>query len=518
VPGVGCRVLREFSLLHEVSAALAQGFELTDTMQPMFRKFTQSTGLHRGLLTVINRGTGELAVAEKEDGGTKTHEVLGKVGEGILGRVASTAEALFVPDLSQLRDPAPSAAEKLVFNESIQAREALVVVPIRHAQEVVGTLSFAKAPGPLAHLENDARFLMLIAGQVGLAVRFRQMAKERIDSLRLENDRLQEQIKRGFIPEGMIGKSSAMRTVYFHVDQVAEGKTTVLIRGETGVGKERIAHAIWQASGRRGRPFVRVNCAALPESIIESELFGHEKGAFTGALALRKGRFELAHTGTIFLDEIGEISPATQAKLLRVLQEGTFERVGGHETLRVDVRVIAATNRNLEQMIEEGKYRQDLYYRINVFPIYVPPLRERRSDVLELADHFLEKYSRQNGKRIVRLSTPAIDMLMAYHWPGNVRELENVIERAVLLSEDSVIHGFHMPPTLQTAEASGTVQKSTLAEAVEAVEREMIVEALKNQRGIMAKAARQLGLTERMMGLRVRKLGIEAERYKGPEE
>jgi len=517
IAGVGCRVLREFSLLHEVSSALAQGFELRDAMQPMFRKFTQSTGLRRGLLTVINRGTMELAVAEREEGLPRSHEVLGKVGEGVLGRVAATAEALFIPDLSRLQEPGLTPHERVVFEESLRGGEALIVVPIRHAQEVVGTLSFAKERGPLPQLEADARFLMLIAGQVGLAVRFRQMAKERIDSLRQENDRLQEQIKKSFVPDGMIGKSSAMRTVYFHVDQVADSKTTVLIRGETGVGKERIAHAIWQASGRRGRPYVRVNCAALPESIIESELFGHEKGAFTGALALRKGRFELADRGTIFLDELGEISPATQAKLLRVLQEGTFERVGGHETLKVDVRVIAATNRNLEQMIEQGKYRQDLYYRINVFPVYVPPLRERKSDVLELADYFLEKYSRQNGKRIVRLSTPAIDMLMAYHWPGNVRELENVIERSVLLSQDGVIHGYHLPPTLQTAEASGTVSRNTLAEAVEAVEREMIVEALKSHRGIMAKAARQLGLTERMMGLRVKKLGLDAERFKNEE-
>ena len=315
----------------------------------------------------------------------------------------------------------------------------------------------------------------------------------------------------------MIGRSSAMRMVYFHVDQVAESKTTVLIRGETGVGKERVATAIWQGSNRKNRPYVRVNCAALPESIIESELFGHEKGAFTGALSLRKGRFELANGGTIFLDEIGEISLATQAKLLRVMQEGMFERVGGTQTLRVDVRVIAATNRNLEEMIEAGKFRHDLYYRINVFPIYVPPLRERRSDILELADFFLEKYSGQSGKKVVRISTPAIDMLVAYHWPGNVRELENIIERAVLLSQDGVIHGYHLPPTLQTAEASDTASTGTLEAALAAMERETIVEALKSHRGIMAKAARQLGLTERMMRLRVKKHGIDPQRFRGTE-
>ena len=312
----------------------------------------------------------------------------------------------------------------------------------------------------------------------------------------------------------MSGRAPSMRMVYFHVDQVADSKTTVLIRGETGVGKERIAQAIWQGGSRRNKAFVRINCAAMPESIIESELFGHEKGAFTGALALRKGRFELAHGGTLFLDEIGEISLATQAKLLRVLQEGTFERVGGAQTIKVDVRIITATNRNLEKMIEEGKFRLDLYYRINVFPVYIPPLRERKSDILELADYFLEKYSNQNGKKVVRLSTPAIDMLMAYHWPGNVRELENVVERAVLLSQDGVIHAYHLPPSLQTAEASGTVPKGTLQDALDAVEKEMIMESLKVNRGFMAKAARQLGLTERIMGLRVKKYGIAPERFR----
>ncbi|HLP01449.1 MAG TPA: sigma 54-interacting transcriptional regulator [Opitutaceae bacterium] len=510
-------MLQEFRLLHDVSATLAQGLELRDAVQPLFRKLAETTGLRRGLLTIVNRESAELMVEEMQDRPHADHRdklMREKLGEGFLGRVATIGEPLVLPDLAQVADDEWSALEQRLFAEARAQGESLIAVPIRHGSEVLGTLSFTRATATELVLTIDARFLVLVAGQVGLAVRFRQMAKERIDTLREENTRLQQQIARSFVPEGMTGHSSAMRMVYFHIDQVADSKTTVLIRGETGVGKERIAHAIWSGSGRRKKPFVRVNCAALPESIIESELFGHEKGAFTGALALRKGRFELADGGTIFLDEIGEISAATQAKLLRVLQEGTFERVGGAQTIRVDVRVITATNRNLEKMIEEGRFRLDLYYRINVFPIYVPPLRDRRSDILELADHFLEKYAQQNGKNVVRISTPAIDMLMAYHWPGNVRELENTIERAVLLSQDGVIHGFHLPPTLQTGEASGTVPRGTLEQAVEAVEREMIAEALKAHRGIMAKAGRQLGLTERMMGLRVRRYGIDPERFK----
>ncbi len=513
----GCRVLQEFHLLHDVSATLAQGLDLRDAVQPLFRKLAATTALRRGLLTIVNRESGELMVEEMQDRPHADHNdksMREKLGEGYLGRVATIGEAIVLRNLAEVSSDELSALEKRLYADACAQGESLIAVPIRHGSEVLGTLSFARAGATEAELTIDARFLVLVAGQVGLAVRFRQMAKERIDTLREENERLQQQIARSFVPEGMVGRSAAMQMVHFHIDQVADSKTTVLIRGETGSGKERIAHAIWTSSGRRKKPFVRVNCAALPESIIESELFGHEKGAFTGALALRKGRFELADGGTIFLDEIGEISAATQAKLLRVLQEGTFERVGGTQTIRVDVRVVTATNRNLEKMIEEGKFRLDLYYRINVFPIYVPSLRDRRSDILALADHFLEKYARQNGKSVARISTPAIDMLMAYHWPGNVRELENTIERAVLLSQDGVIHGFHLPPTLQTGEASGTTPRGTLEQAVDAVEREMIAEALKTHRGIMAKAARQLGLTERIMGLRVKKHGIDPERFK----
>jgi len=482
----------------------------------MFAKLSATKGLRRGLLTVLNRENDRLLVeaAQEEltsaDMGSLPN---GRAGEGIIGSVLTERRPRAVPNVEGLPAGTLCAWERAWLGNPLPA-QALLVVPIQHGDDAIGTLSFLYVPRSEADLEATLRFLVLVAGLVGLAVRFRQLTQERFDSLRHENQRLQDQIQRSFVPDGMIGKSSAMRIVYFHIDQVADSKTTVLIRGETGVGKERVAEAIWQGGSRHRAPFVRVNCAALPESIIESELFGHEKGAFTGALALRKGRFELANTGTLFLDEIAEVSLATQAKLLRVLQEGIFERVGGHDAIKVDVRVITATNRNLEEMAEQGKFRLDLYYRINVFPIYVPPLRERRSDLLELVDYFLEKYSKQNNRQVVRISTPAIDMLMAYHWPGNIRELQNIVERAVLLSQDGVIHGFHLPPTLQTGEASGTEPKEALQAALDAVEREMVVEALKANRGIMAKAARQLGLTERTMGLRVKKYRIDADRFK----
>jgi Nif-specific regulatory protein len=305
-----------------------------------------------------------------------------------------------------------------------------------------------------------------------------------------------------------------MQAVYDLIAKVAKSDTTVLIRGESGVGKELVAHAIHYNSLRASRPFIKVNCAALPETLIESELFGHEKGAFTGAIYQRKGRFELAAGGTIFLDEVGDFSPSTQIKLLRVLQEKEFERVGGTGTIKTDVRVIAATNRDVENLIAEGKFRQDLYYRLNVFSIHVPPLRERKTDILLLADHFVEKYSRAHHKDVQRISTPAIDMLMSYHWPGNVRELENCMERAVVVSNDKVIHGHYLPPTLQTAEATGTTHRGTLQESLDEFEKELLLDALKSARGNMAKAARNLNLTERVMGLRVRRYGIQAKRFR----
>jgi Nif-specific regulatory protein len=301
---------------------------------------------------------------------------------------------------------------------------------------------------------------------------------------------------------------------YDQVSQVARSNATVLLRGESGTGKEMIANALHYNSLRSKRPFVKINCAALPDTLIESELFGHEKGAFTGAERAKKGRFELADGGTLFLDEIGDLPVQTQIKLLRVLQEREFERLGGAQPIRTNIRLITATNKNLEDAISKGEFREDLYYRLNVFTIFLPPLRERKSDILLLAEHFLEKYEKEYGKRIRRISTPAIDMLMSYHFPGNVRELENAIERAVLVCDSNVIHGHHLPPTLQTAEVSGTVTNLTLASAVAAFERDLIQDTLKSTGGNVAGAARALDSTERILGYKIKKYGIDPRRFR----
>jgi Nif-specific regulatory protein len=276
-----------------------------------------------------------------------------------------------------------------------------------------------------------------------------------------------------------------------------------------------IAHAVHYSSPRAAKPFIKVSCGALPESLIESELFGYEPGAFTDARAQKKGRFELANGGTLFLDEVGELTLATQVKLLRVLQEREFERLGGVQSIKVNVRLIAATNKDLEAAVKQGSFREDLYYRLNVFSLFLPPLRERRPDILLLADHFVQKYGTDHGKDVRRIATTAIDMMMSYHWPGNVRELENCLERAVLVCEGGVIHAHHLPPTLQTAEVSGTLPRLSLAHAVESYEKDLILDALKTTRGNRAKAARLLDTTERILGYKIKNYAIDCSRFRG---
>jgi Nif-specific regulatory protein len=265
-------------------------------------------------------------------------------------------------------------------------------------------------------------------------------------------------------------------------------------------------------------PLIQFNCAAIPENLVESELFGHEKGSFTGATNFRKGRFEEADGGTVFLDEIGELPLSAQAKLLRVLQERTLERVGGNKPIKVDIRILAATNRDLSEMVKNREFREDLYYRLNVFPITIPPLRDRESDVIALADFFVARYSKECHKDVKRISTPALNMLMSYHWPGNVRELENVIERATILSEGGVIHGYDLPPSLQTPVLSGTLQKGGINARLGAIEYEIIVDSLKANDGNMTDVARDLGITRRILGLRMEKLGISHKDFRVVEK
>ncbi|MBC2592951.1 sigma 54-interacting transcriptional regulator [Ruficoccus amylovorans] len=513
--GVSCRSVQELSLMFAISQTLEKSFDLTDIVKPVLRRLQDMIGLERGTIAILNRETGAFMLSEAVGlpRGVRSNDYLGLIRPQLQETVKKGNPVIVPRFASWLREQGtePELLEAL----NIAPQAGLMSVPLKFENEAIGTLSIERPHDPEVGWEADLRILSMIASIIAQAARVRQQAAERIQSLREENDRLQKEIAHSFRPRNMIGNSSLMQSVYYHIEQVATSVTSVLIRGESGTGKELVAKALHEKSPRKKQPFVKFNCAALPDSIIESELFGHEKGAFTGALAMRKGRFELAHGGTIFLDEIGDISISTQIKLLRVLQEREFERVGSQKTQKVDVRIIAATSRDLEAMMEEGTFREDLYYRLNVFPIYMPPLRERTCDILMLADHFIDKYTARAGGKPVRISSAAIDLLMSYHWPGNVRELENCVERAVLLSKGQSIKAHHLPPTLQKKNAAERreSESSTLEDAIQAVEREMIVDTLKETGSNMAEAARRLGLTERKMGLRVKKYGIDLKRY-----
>lgn len=512
--GIGCRTVQELSLLFVVSQTLEKSFDLTDIVRPVLHRLKDLMGMECGTITLINRDTNTLVLSEAVGlPRTVSPQNYLEIIRPHLEEAVTKKEPVVVPefvDWIQAREEHANLIKQL----PIAFGASFICVPLKFEDEVIGTLSIESLRPQGSGWESDMRILGMIAAIIAQAARLRQDAAEQIQSLRAENDRLQQEIAQQFRPSNMIGTASSMRTVYYHIDQVARSMTTVLIRGESGTGKELVAKALFEKGSRAKRPFVKFNCAALPESIIESELFGHEKGAFTGALAMRRGRFEVADGGTIFLDEIGDISPAIQVKLLRVLQEREFERVGSQETRKVDVRVIAATSRNLEEMMEQGKFREDLFYRLNVFPVCVPPLRERKCDILLLADHFIEQNASRLGVKPMRISSAAIDLLMSYHWPGNVRELENCIERSVLLAHGQSIKAHHLPPTLQKKDSVERSDTATLADAVDALEREMIVDALKETGSNIAEAARRLGITERKMGLRVRKHEIDVNRFK----
>jgi Nif-specific regulatory protein len=390
---------------------------------------------------------------------------------------------------------------------------SFICVPITVGSTAVGTLAVDIKQEQLKFLDEAERCLTIVASMIGYDVRSRRLKQEQAQALQAENLRLRDALEEKFRPENIVGNSRLMREVYVKIKRVASSDTTVLIRGETGTGKELVASAIHYASARANKPFVRVNCAQLSENLLESELFGHEKGAFTGAINQRIGRIEEAQGGTLFLDEIGEFKPALQVKILRVLQEHEFERVGSNELLKTDVRVIAATSRDLEKAVQLNEFRQDFYYRINVFPVVLPPLRERRDDILLLANHFAQKYAKLMGKVIKRIGTPAINAMMAYHWPGNVREIENCIEHAVLLADDGVICAHNLPPTLEMPDVPGDLQTGTFEVQVDALERDLISDALKICKGNAAAAARQLGITPRIIRYKIKKLDIDLESF-----
>jgi Nif-specific regulatory protein len=504
--------VRKLATLLEVSQTLAGTLNLQAGLYGVLEVLERRCGTRRGAVTLLEEASGLLAVEAALGYPPNRGRVRYRVGEGITGGVAQRGTPAVVPHVTEEPDFLHRAVPRAERDEEDMS---FLCVPILIDGSSAGTLAVEMPFMPEWDAERMVKVLRITAAMVSQAVRIHRLVEGERQRLVEENTQLRQELRERYELSNIVGNSGPMRRVYEQVAQVVGTGATVMIRGESGTGKELIAHALHHHSPRAGKPFVRVNCAALPETLVETELFGHERGAFTGAQARRKGKFEQADGGTLFLDEIGELSPSTQAKLLRVLQGREFERLGGNETVRVDVRLITATNKDLERALAEGTVREDLYYRLNVFTIHVPPLRERKSDVLLLADHFVEKYARVHARTIKRISTPAIDMLMAYHWPGNVRELENTIERAVLVADGDVIHGHHLSPTLQTAEASGTVVSRSLQEAVVVFESNLIQDALKSTRGNRTKAARLLATTERILSYKVRRYGIDPRRFRG---
>ncbi len=499
------------SLLYQVSKVVAKSSDLEEAIIQAMEKMAQKFGILQAFLTVLNRNSSKIYI-EVAYGLTQEQKERGeyKIGEGIIGEVVKTGEPVIIPHISD----EPRYLNKTKSTSKLNDEDSFICVPIKAKNEIIGTLSVKLKYLSARSFQEELQFLTIMASMFARLVRSRQDKIEELEKLHYRKLREQGLYSYNDRITSLVGESGKMQEVYDLISKVSSTNATILIRGESGVGKELVAKAIHDQSSRCKMKMISINCAAIPEMLIESELFGYEKGAFTGADKLHKGRFELAEKSTIFLDEIGDLSPNLQVKLLRVLQEKEFQRLGGGETIRVDVRIITATNRELEELMLRNEFREDLYYRLNVFPIFIPPLRDRRADIPLLVNHFIEKYNRLHGLEIKRISSTAIDLLMTYHWPGNIRELENCIERASILSTDRVIRSHNLPPTLQSAASTHSRIDGGLEAILENVEKQMLIDALNLSKGNITKAAEQLKLTERMMGLRIKKYLIDPTIFK----
>ncbi len=511
--GDECYGVREIRLLLEISKHLNSSLDdLPTQLKPVLDSLLEYLQAQKAMITIVQPSTSSISI-DIASGLTADEQQRGlyKVGEGIIGKVVETCKPMIIPNIFEHPDYLNKTG---IASEYAGNPVSFICVPIRTDQEIVGTLSIHKIYTHQQTYVDDEQILLIVGTIIAQTVKARQKYVEELQRLKKENLRLHAELVGQIHPSHIIGKSGKMQAVFELIHLVAPTDATVIIRGESGTGKELIADAIHYNSLRKDQPFIKVNCAALPEALIESELFGYEKGAFTDARTSRIGRFEAANGGTIFLDEIGDLPLPTQVKLLRFMQSHEVERLGTTTPIKVDVRIICATNRNLEELIAQGLFREDFYYRISGFPIYLPPLREHRNDIPALVDHFILKFNSQHKKRIKRISSTALDMLMVYHWPGNIRELENCIERACILSNDGVIRPHNLPPTLQTAVSSNTQPSSTLQKELDRVEKQLLLDALVMSKGNMAKAASILGITERMIGLRIKKHGIDVKQYK----
>ncbi len=498
----------ELSALYEISKLLGSSLNLRQNLRGVMRVLAEYLDMNRG--TVSLRSNNEVSILAAH--GMSEEEIKRgryKLGEGIIGRVAKLGTPIVIPNIGD--EPLflnKTGAREMIRKENI----AFLCVPIKFKNEVLGVLSVDRLFGAKnISFEEDLRLLKIIASLIAQSVKLhREVEKER-EAMQEEKEQLRQQLKSKYKVENIIGQSESMQEVFGAIHRVSPSKANVLLRGESGTGKELVAKAIHFMSQRTKGPFIKFNCASIPEGLLESELFGHERGSFTGATSMRKGRFELAHGGTIFLDEVGDLPLTLQPKILRVLQEKEFERVGGEKTITVDVRLVAATSRNLEDLVKEGRFREDLYYRLNVVPIYLPPLRDRREDISLLQEYFLDKYNKENNKA-VQITPEVLNIFMDYDWPGNVRELENTIERIVVMCHGQTATKADLPINIRdhSFKAKFAAQlKDALPSTIEDIEKTKLIEALTRSGWNQAKAARLLGITPRQIGYKIRKYDLK---------
>jgi Nif-specific regulatory protein len=493
---------RILSALLEVSKVLNSSFDLEKNLSRTMRVLGEFLEMERGSIFLLDQNTKELEIVAAH-GLTKEQIERGKykIGEGIVGRVLEKGTPMVIPNVGE---------EPLFLNKTgsriRKSGISFLCVPIKFKGESIGVLSADRIFKDKAiTIDEDIRVLEIIAS---IIVQYVILWKHYRDSEQ-ERENLKLELKGRYSLPNIIGTSDRMQEVFEAVQRVADSKATVILYGESGTGKELIAKAIHYMSPRSKGPFIKFNCASIPEGLLESELFGHEKGAFTGAIMVRKGRFELASGGTILLDEVGDLPINLQPKILRVLQEKEFERVGGEKTIKVDVRLIAATSRNLEELILKGKFREDLYYRLNVVPIFLPALRDRKEDIPLLIEFFLRRFNEEN-KKDVSIAPDAVRLLMNYNWPGNVRELENTIERLVVMSNGKIIESSDLPINLKLQTPKEFMQKESLKAGIEDIEKSSILDALEKSDWVQAKAAKMLGITPRQIGYKIKKYGISA--------
>ncbi len=524
---------QELSILMEIGQILSSTLELRETFGKTMQIVSDQLDMHRGALVLLDESTGRLRTVAAV-GMTPDEIDRGKyaLGEGITGNVVATGRARVIADLRTDPDFL-NRTGRLEHDEA--GAISFLCVPIKIESRVAGAVSVDKPFVSEERLRSDHRFLDIVAAFLAQAIQINRMVMRQKEELLEENAQLRAQVRDRYRFENIIGDSPAMHEVFATVGQVANSRATVLLLGETGTGKEMIAKAIHYNSPRKDKPFVRVNCGAMTSTLLESELFGHVKGSFTGAIRDKEGRFEVANTGTIFLDEIGTMEPHLQVKLLRVLQEREFERVGDTQTMKVDVRVIAATNVDLQEEVARNNFREDLFYRLNVVSIYLPPLRNRREDIPRLIDYFLDKYNVINERRLRRISRDMLNVLLRYPWPGNVRELENAIERAVVLSTSEDFTEELLPLSVRmfaaqrrTNQASESIETLTrrLADqamadfemregeiyqlVIDQIEHALIDRALAKCNGVKTKAADFLGINRNTLNKKVKELGIDA--------